>query len=139
MKIKQHPAVADTLASYPHEVKQRLLFLRGLILQTAAEIKSIIEIEETLKWGEPAYLTANGSTIRIGWKQNRPDEYAMFFHCKTKLLDVFKVLYKDEFTFDGNRAFIFTMNDTVPVAALKHCIELSLTYHLRKNLPMLGA
>lgn len=43
------------------------------------------EIEETLKWGEPADMTKNGagSTIRLDWKPKHPDHYALYFNCKT--------------------------------------------------------
>jgi len=62
----------------------------------------------------------------------------MYFHCKTKLVDTFKELYRDILKFEGNRAIIFDMKDKIPVNELKHSIELSLTYHQRKNLPLLG-
>jgi hypothetical protein len=62
----------------------------------------------------------------------------MYFHCKTRLVDTFKVLYADSFHFEGNRAIIFNVDDKIPIEALKHCITLSLTYHHRKNLPLLG-
>jgi len=130
--------VEKVFNSYPGNIREKMMFLRQLILETAKEIDSIKSLEETLKWGEPGYLTECGSTIRIGWKQSRPDEYAMYFHCKTKLVDTFKELYKDKFNFEGNRAIIFNINDKVQVNELKHCISLSLTYHKIKHLPMLG-
>ena len=130
--------VRNIFDSYPEDVRLKMLFLRQLVLDTAKEIDSIKGIEETLKWGEPGYLTKGGSTIRIGWKPSKPDEYAMYFHCKTKLIDTFKEIYKDRFTFEGNRAIVFNIKDRVPVNELKHCISLSLTYHNIKHLPMLG-
>ncbi len=101
-------------------------------------VDGVDDLEETLKWGEPSYVTKAGSTIRIGWKKNKPKQYAMLFHCKTKLVDTFKELYQDKFKFEGNRAIIFHEKDEVPVEELKHCISLSLTYHRRKHLWMLG-
>ena len=139
MKIIESKNVSEVINSYPIKVKKKLFFLRDLILETANEIDSITSIEETLKWGEPSYLTKHGSTIRIDWKEKSPNEYAMYFHCKTKLVDTFKELYRDTLKFDGNRAIIFNMNDKIPVNELQHCIELSLTYHQRKHLPLLGA
>jgi hypothetical protein len=62
--------------------------LRELIFDVAASTDGVGEIEETLRWGEPAYLTSqskSGTTIRIGWKSSRPAEYAVFFHCQTDL------------------------------------------------------
>ena len=115
-----------------------MLFLRQLVFDTASEIEGIGEIEETLKWGEPSYVVKAGSTIRMDWKSANPKQYAMYFHCKTKLVDTFKELYRNKLRFEGNRAIVFDINDEVPFEELKHCISLSLTYHKRKKLPMLG-
>jgi len=130
--------VAEKFDSYPDQMRSNLLFLRQLILDTAAELDAVGTVEETLKWGEPSYITKTGSTIRIDWKRSNPKQYAMYFHCKTKLVDTFKELYRDQFKFEGNRAIVFGESDEVPVNDLKHCISLSLTYHRIKHLPMLG-
>jgi hypothetical protein len=138
MEFIENQKVLNTINSYPEHVKEKLLYLRILIIETASENTDRNKIEETLKWGEPSYLAKNGSTIRIDWKKKNPNQYAMYFHCKTTLVDTFKELYKNIFEFDGNRAIVFDMQGDVPVEELKHCIELSLTYHSRKHLPMLG-
>ncbi|MEE9339117.1 MAG: DUF1801 domain-containing protein [Methylococcaceae bacterium] len=131
--------VTEVLNKYPEPIRKRIMFLRQLILETALDTEDVNKLEETLKWGEPSYLTKNGSTIRIAWKKTTPNQYFMYFHCKTKLVDTFKELYSDIFIFEGNRAIIFNENDEIPVKELKHCILLSLTYHLRKHRPLLGA
>lgn len=131
--------VEKVFNTYPDNIRVKMIFLRQLILETAIEIDSIKNIEETLKWGEPSYITNCGSTIRMDWKKSKPDQYAMYFHCKTKLVDTFKELYQDKFKFEGNRAIVFNKNNKIPVNELKHCISLSLTYHNIKHLPMLGA
>jgi hypothetical protein len=119
-------------------MRKKLMLLRQFILDTASETAGVDTVEETLKWGEPSYVTKNGSTIRVAWKDSRPTQYAMYFHCKTKLVGTFKELYRDTFHFEGNRAIVFDDNDEIPVNELKHCISLSLTYHSRKHLPLLG-
>jgi len=137
-EIENHE-VADVFSSYPKHMRQKVMFLRQLVLDTASESEGIGKLEETLKWGEPSYLTKSGSTIRVGWKKSKPDQYAMYFHCKTKLVDTFKELYRDKLKFEGNRAIVFEMGDSIPIEELKHCVALSLTYHSIKHLPMLGA
>jgi len=132
-------SVAKKFDSYPSKVKKKLLKLRKIILEVAAEHDDIANVEETLKWGEPSYLSKTGSTVRIDWKEAKPDQYAMYFHCQTKLVDTFKELYKDELRFEGNRAIVFGLDTKVPEDELKHCVFLALTYHRRKHLPMLGA
>ena len=62
----------------------------------------------------------------------------MYFHCKTKLIDTFRELYRDKFKFEGDRAIVFDEDDDIPIEELKHCIALAMTYHSRKHLPMLG-
>ena len=130
--------VAEVFRKYPKSIRKRLMFLRQLVLDTASETEGVNEIEETLKWGEPSYVTRNGSTIRMDWNKSKSNQYVMYFHCKTKLVDTFKELYKDKLKFEGNRAIVFNEDDEIPINELKHCIVLSLTYHSRKHLPMLG-
>ena len=139
VKISDNPDVESAFEAYPEEIRVRLASLRKLILEVAATRADIDGLEETLKWGEPSYLTSGGSTVRIGWKKSRPDNYAMYFNCNTKLVDTFRELYADSFEFEGNRAIVFHRNDTVPTSALIHCIELALRYHKIKHLPLLGA
>lgn len=134
----KNPDVAEAFDRYPEHIRRKLMFLRQLIISTASETDGVRNVEETLKWGEPSYIAQSGSTIRLGWKKAKPNQYAMYFHCKTKLIDTFRELYREELRFEGNRAIVFNEGDEISVSVLKHCISLSLTYHLRKDLPMLG-
>ncbi|WP_307205977.1 DUF1801 domain-containing protein [Paenibacillus harenae] len=134
----ENAKVAAVFEHYPNHIQQRLLFLRQLILDTAFEIEGIDHPEETLKWGEPSYITKRGSAIRIAWKESNPQQYAMYFNCNTKLVATFKEVFSDIFNFEGNRAIVFDDNEEIPIDELKQCISLSLTYHSRKQLPMLG-
>ena len=129
--------VFETFERYPSKQCDVLLSIRQLIFDAAAE-NSIEGLEETLKWGEPSYLTKKGSTIRLAWRKSFPKQVGVFFHCQTSLIETFKEIYRHEFTFEGNRAIIFKDGDHIPVDALKHCISLSLTYHEIKHLPLLG-
>jgi len=138
LPIKTHPKIEDKFNAYPEEVKKKLQNLRQLILETAAEINTIEEIEETLKWGEPSYLVKKGSTIRIDWKSKTPQQYAMYFKCTSKLVLTFKEVYGDLFTYEKNRAIVFKMNDAIPNKALKECVRAALQYHRVKQLPRLG-
>ena len=138
MHTIKNTAVAEVFKSYPKHVRKKLLFLRRLVIETASEAEGVGAVEETLKWGEPSYIAKGGSTVRMDWKKAKPHEYAMYFHCQTKLVDTFKELYNDKFKFEGNRAIVFNEDDDIPIDELKHCILLALTYHSRKHLPMLG-
>lgn len=136
--IITNPAVEAVFNNYPDVVLEKVRNLRRIILETASEIASIQQVEETLKWGEPSYLVKNGSTVRIDWKAAKPDEYAIYFKCTSKLVPTFRELYGDLFHFDGNRAIVFQLADGVPEQALKKCIAAALTYHKVKHLSSLG-
>jgi len=138
MKIKSDPKVKTVFNNYPRSVKPKLIHLRELVLTTASEIEGLDELEETLKWGEPSYLTKHGSTVRMDWKEKSPEQFAIYFKCTSKLVPTFKKIYKDKFMFEGDRAIVFKITDKIPTAALKHCISLALTYHKIKHLPLLG-
>ncbi|MDM5232811.1 DUF1801 domain-containing protein [Lysinibacillus pakistanensis] len=138
MSVIENTKVEVVFEQYPKHIQSKLLILRQLIMDTAKEIEDLDHMDETLKWGEPSYITKKGSTIRIGWKQSSPDQYAMYFNCNTKLVDTFKEVYKDLFHYEGNRAIVFAVNDEIPINELKQCIVLALTYHTRKHLPLLG-
>lgn len=134
----ENPEVAEVFNKYPKHIHQKMMLLRQLVLNTASESEGVGALVETLKWGEPSYLTKSGSTIRMDWKNSTPNQYALYFHCKTKLIDTFKELYGDRLKFEGNRAIVFHQNDEIALDEVRHCIFLSLTYHSRKHLPMLG-
>ena len=138
LEVKTDPEVELVFANYPDLVRQKLLVLRELILETANEIEEIEILEETLKWGEPSYLTKYGSTLRIDWKAKKPDQYAMYFKCTSRLVETFRSIYKNIFVFEGNRAIVFTLDDPIPKEALQACIKAALTYHRVKQLPTLG-
>jgi hypothetical protein len=128
-------AVAAMFESYPKPVKAKLLALRKLILDTAKKTRGVGAIEEALKWGQPSYLTSeskSGSTIRIDQVKAVPDQYAVYFHCQTNLVETFRELYPD-FSYSGNRAILLDAKAKLPEAELRHCVALALTYHSSKR------
>ena len=132
----QNKEVKEIFDNYPLKIKHKLMFLRSIIFETALKTNGVGAITETLKWGEPSYITQetnSGSTIRIDWKQSTPGQYAMYFNCKTDLVDSFKEIYGDLFHYEGNRSIIFRINSAIPRNEISHCISMALTYHLNKN------
>jgi hypothetical protein len=57
----------------------------------------------------------------------------MFFHCQTTLVGTFRERYGDLLSFEGNRAVLFSVGKKLPEKALKHCVAMALTYHLRSE------
>ena len=138
LQVNTNPEVELVFNNYPDSVRKKMLNLRELIIETAKEIDGITKLEETLKWGEPSYLTKKGSTIRMDWKTKSPNQYTMYFQCTSRLVETFKVIFKNTFDFEGKRAIIFQIEDEIPTEELKYCVKAALTYHKVKHLPTLG-
>ena len=112
--------VAAVFSAYPEAIRTKLLALRQLIFDTAAETEGVGELEETLKWGQPSYLTTtskSGSTIRID--RASTGQYAIYFNCQTTLVDSFKDMFQDEFNYEGNRSILFNVESEIPVEKLR--------------------
>lgn len=138
LKINIHAAVEKVFAAYPPAVCDKMKLLRDLVIETAKETEGLTELEITLKWGEPAFVTKHGSTLRMDWKTKTPDQYAMYFQCTSRLVETFRLLFANKFTFEGNRAIVFKLAQKLPVKELKACIKASLMYHKVKHLVTLG-
>ena len=135
--LPDDPAVRAAFEAQPPALCEALLALRGHVLAAAAESGRVGDLVETLKWGEPAYLPAKarvGTTVRINAVKGSADRYAAYFHCQTTLLESFRHLYPDAFVYEGSRAILFQVGEAYPADALRHCVTLALTYHLRDGL-----
>ena len=136
MKRFDDARVAAVFKAYPPGLRARLMALRELVFDTANRTAGVGRLSETLKWGQPSYLTAesgSGTTVRIDRLKNRDDGYAIYFHCQSGLVDTFRTIYPDTFDYEGNRAIVLAAKDRLPAHALGHCIGLALTHHLRKK------
>ncbi len=138
LKIKTSSEFLTKLESYPDSIRGKMEHLRELVIDTANEINEVKELEETLKWGEPSFLTKHGSALRMDWKSKSPDQYAMYFKCTSKLVETFRDVFGDQFQYEKNRAIVFQLDQDVPVKSLKKCIKATLIYHLVKNDVSLG-
>jgi hypothetical protein len=128
--------VAEIFTAYPPAIRVKLKAVRQLIFDVAKTIEGVAPLQETLKWGEPAYLPAApkiGSTIRLGWRGSAPEHCAVYFHCQTALIGTFRTLFAGEFTFEGNRALLLELSDPLPEEPLAACIAMALTYHRDKR------
>lgn len=101
--------VAEVFASCPEVARDKLLALRQRILDVAR------------------------NTIRIGWSEKTPEHYALYVHCQTKVIDQCRGLFPTQLTYQGNRAIIFDLEQTLPEEELDVCIRLALTYHQNKS------
>jgi hypothetical protein len=130
------PELASVIKSYPAAAQTYALNIRNLIHDIASEDPKIGQITETLKWGEPAFLTSkpkSGTTLRFDWKESRPDKIGLFVHCNTALIQTFRDMFGSALEFEGNRAIWLDLKAPPPEDILTVCIGKILTYHLDKG------
>ena len=104
------------------------------MFEVADELDCVGQIEESLRWGEPAYLTrgpVTGTTLRLHSK--RAGEYALYVNCQTSLIADFRARFGEQLEYEGKRAVRFSLGGEFPVAAVRECVALTLTYKLRKR------
>ncbi len=130
--------VKQKFEKYPDDIAIRLNGIRDLIFEVAKEY-GLDNLTETLKWGEPTYISIGGSAIRFDWKPKYPEQYSIYFNCKTTLVETFKEVYGDTFIYENNRAIVFQLDQSIPFKELAHCISMSLRYKKIKHLTLLGA
>lgn len=131
------PAVEAAFDAHPPAIRSKLMALRRLIFETAANIDGVGPLEETLRWKQPSYLTTesgSGTTIRIDRIKNT-DRCALYFNCQTSLVETFCMLYPQDFSYGDNRSVGLRTDADFPEAALRHCIGVALTYHRSKPKP----
>lgn len=125
--------VETAFSSLPDAAVAGLLALRALIFETARTTPGVGALEETLKWGQPAYLTPetkSGTTIRLGVPKE--GGYALYVHCQTTLVADFQRRHPGEFTFEGTRALRFRAGEHPPLERVSELVRDALTYHLRR-------
>jgi hypothetical protein len=126
------PSVAAAFSAFPSPARERLAEARALILATAAATSGVGPLTETLKWGEPAYLTEaskSGSAIRLGVTKSEPRRCAIYLNCKTTLIEEYRAAFADVLAFEGNRAVLLDPTRPLPEQALVQVFAMALTYH----------
>jgi hypothetical protein len=127
--------VSRAFDALPASIGKRLLQVRALIFATASADAEVGKLTETLKWGEPAYLTdesGSGSTIRLG-RLKDSENAAILFNCKTTLVDTFRERFPDQFEYRQTRALLLPVAAKLPKRELSICLSLALTYHLDRR------
>ncbi len=129
-----NPAVVRVFDGYPTSLRMGLFQLRELIFKLARLTDGVGRLEETLKWGQPSYVTADtksGSTIRLGITKDQRF-FGLYVHCQTTILSDFRDRFGDTFSYDGQRGILFEPGEDIHADQLEHCIIHGLTYHLKK-------
>lgn len=134
---KMPSVVANVYNTAYDEAERRvLLALRNLILQTAAEDERIGPLTETLKWGEPAFLTEetkSGSTLRLG-RSSLSKTPALFVNCSTPLLAHLQEIDQGGvLEYHGLRDIAVPEITSRNRSMIQTCIRRTLTYHLERK------
>lgn len=128
-------AVARAIDALAPAKAARLWALRRLVFDVAARTPDVGPLTETLKWGEPAYLTQAtraGSTLRIGPIRGHEDCVAIFVNCRTVLADTFRARFGDHLHVVGDRAVQVGLSGPLD-DALSEVVALTLTYNRWRN------
>lgn len=120
--------VADAFEGVPEAHRQTLLAARLMILEAARNDPRVALLEEALRWGDPAYITKTGSTIRLAIEKTTGAP-AVFFNCKTTLVEGFRHRFGDALHYVKNRAVVLE-DVEAQGPLLESCIAEALTYHL---------
>lgn len=127
-------AVKAVYDGFPNDMRAIAMRLRDLIYDVASQSPAVGQIEEALRWGQPAYLTPetkSGSTLRIGLAKG--GGCALFAHCGSTIISTYASTFPDTDRIEGNRAVIFKSDDEIVPDRLRLLIHHGLSYHLQKD------
>lgn len=136
MRPIKNTDVLNRYEGYEKKYKKMLIEIREIIFDVSEKLYGTGSITEELKWNQPSYSSKYGSPVRLDVFDN--DNIGVFFNCQTTLVENFRVLFGDLFSYSKNRAVILNIYDSIPKNELSICIETALTYHkikkqLKKN------
>lgn len=131
----------DRILTWPRPAQEAALACRALF-HGVAEARAIGPLEESLKWGQPAWRPVRprtGSTLRLGWSEGQPDRLSLFVDCKTDLALRLKVTHPDLPFNDERRHIAVSLDTPLPEEAVIRLAEMTFCYHLRQQTaPTLG-
>jgi Domain of unknown function (DU1801) len=131
----ENPEVLRMFETYPDELRSALLELRSIILETAEQNDNVGVLEETLKWGQPSYLTVrpkSGTTIRIDRDKSDSGDYAFYVNCQSSLVSEWRAMFPN-LIFGGDRSVHFKLDSPIPKEEISQMITMALTYHVGKR------
>lgn len=130
------PEIQNVLLDWPQTAQARFQELRKIVIETAAAHAAVGPLTETLKWGEPSFLTQigrSGSTLRIAWKAKHPTEIGLFVICHTDLIEQVRTHYPTAFRYDGSRAAYQCLTQPIPSDAVSYLAMRAQTFHLKEH------
>ena len=111
------------------DAKTGLIRLRDMIYATAEADPRIAPIAETLKWGQPAYVSKTGTTLRLGVPKS--GGFGLFVHCQSRVIPDYQAMFPDLDRFDGTRGLLFSSPNEIDETRHTWLIQRALTYRLK--------
>lgn len=130
-----HADILNLSATWPADAQHRLLEMRA-IFQDVARAAETGPLDESLKWGQPAWRPRKarmGSTLRLNWSADAPDQIAAFVDCKTDLAAQMDTRFPGQFRNDGRRSLAFDLSSGLHADAIWQLAHLTFTYHRAKR------
>ena len=123
-----HPDLAHKFQSWPANAAQYASEIRALFIQTAQNF-DVRDLEESLKWGEPAWRPKKGgTTLRASWSPKTPTELGLFVDCKSDLCARMQSDFPNDFRFVAPRAMYLPLAQPVPTPAVTHLARIAFRY-----------
>ncbi len=118
----------DTFQSWPPHVAKRAHDIRGIFVRIAEELQ-ISRLDESLKWGQPAWRPAKGgTTLRMSWSSDCADEVGVFVDCKTDLCARMQYDFPDTFRYAPPRILFHVAEADLPSEALTQLARIAFCY-----------
>ena len=127
-------AVASVYASQPEPQRASLLALRALLFDLAGQLDPVGQVDESLKWGSPSYVSTTprvGTPIRLDRVTNSDVDVGVFVHCQSRVVEHFRLVHADTYRLDGTRGLLLNAHEDLPKDAVVDFMSLVLTYHTR--------
>lgn len=120
------------LAFEAFDLPKRAALLRLLDLIFEVALRMHLEVEESLKWGQPSYVTTSkiGTPIRLG--TTKEGIAAVFFNCQTTLFSSFRLVFLS-LSYEKNRGILLNDLVSLPLEELEFCIAQAFTYHKKRK------
>ena len=129
------PSLTNVFESWSPSAQKTAQLCRDLFVDAAVRLDTG-PLEESLKWGQPAWRPRRprtGSTLRMGWDAAAPDELALFVDCKTDLAARMREVYPALTSNDGRRRIGVSLSTPLPEQAIAHLAEMTFSYHRAKR------
>lgn len=108
-----------------------LLALRDLILETAKTLPDIGPVEEALRWGQPSYISREGTPLRLGVPKSA--RFGLFVHCQSRVIPNYLERYPAWDRIEGTRAVLFDRPDQIEPLRHGWLIRHALTYKVKAS------